>query len=84
MLKSKDYSKAEGYASLAKALGNTATNELVSHTVKTSSVNDLEMPGNLLKLECENSVENLATWCTNFHLAASVWFAGNHAAHAAL
>lgn len=41
------------YASLTKALGNTATYELVSHTVKTSSVNDLEMLGNLLKLECE-------------------------------
>ncbi|MGP2486380.1 hypothetical protein [Pantoea ananatis] len=53
MLKSKDFSRAEGYANLAKALGNTATHELVSHTVNTSSVNDLEMLGNLLKLECE-------------------------------
>ncbi len=54
---------------------------LNNHTYKQTSI------GNRINFALIDYAEfcgNLATWCTNFHLAASVWFAGNHAAHAAL
>ncbi|CCJ73562.1 hypothetical protein BN137_2939 [Cronobacter condimenti 1330] len=53
MLKPSDYAKAEGYNELTHAIGSGPAGQLIAHTVRALGVEDKEMLGNLLKVECK-------------------------------
>ncbi|EOL9128880.1 hypothetical protein ACTV1P_000829 [Cronobacter malonaticus] len=53
MLKPSDYAKAEGYNELVRAIGTVPANNLITHTVRALSVEDKEMLGVLLTIECK-------------------------------
>ncbi len=53
MLKPSDYSKADGYNELSHAIGSGPADQLIAHPVRALDVQDKEMLGVLLKVECK-------------------------------